>query len=116
MKRTPLRRGRPRRRTAGERAASAAWGTRGRCEIPYDHECDGRVENHHVIDQEKLRDVGREDLLWDPRNRLRVDNRTHRRHTNAVERIRRDALRPEHLEFAAELGLEWWIERFYVST
>lgn len=107
---------RPRRRTAAERAASEVWGERGPCEISFPHLCEGRVENHHVVDQQKLREIGREDLLWDPRNRLRVDYRTHRRHTAAVERIPLAALTKAHLEFAAEIGLTWWIERFYAPA
>lgn len=115
MKRSPLRTRRRQALTAAERAAADVWNERGACEIDAPHVCDGRVENHHVIDREKLKEIGRPDLVFDVRNRLRVDYRTHRRHTTAVERIPFEWLPPAAIEFARELGLVWWLERFYPS-
>ena len=78
------------------------------------------LQAHHVIEQKRIRKLGPE-VLWDSRNGLAVccepaPNRCHERHTLAVKRIPREALRPENLAFAEEHGFEWAIDRFYPSA
>lgn len=116
MKRSPLRTRRKQARSAVEQLAADVWNERGPCEVAAPHICDGRVENHHVIDREKLNQIGRPDLVYDVRNRFRIDHRTHRRHTTAVERIPFEWLPAAAIEFAREIGLVWWLERFYPSS
>ena len=77
-------------------------------------------EAHHVIPKGKLKkiasaldDTALDELLYDVRNGVPLTERAHRRHTLAVERVPFEALPPEVHEFAAELELEWYIERFY---
>lgn len=75
--------------------------------------CEGRLEAHHVIAAQKLRRIGREDVVTDPRNGMSLCEKHHRRHTLGFERIPFSALREETITFADELGLVWYLERFY---
>ena len=78
--------------------------------------CDGDLQAHHIITQQKLRQVGRDDLRWDVRNGLTLCERHHRRHTRALARVPFELLRPEALEFADEVGLAWTLDRYYPKT
>lgn len=49
--------------------------------------CEGPLHAHHVITQQRLRALGRADLLWDPRVGAAVCERHHRRHHNGREPI-----------------------------
>lgn len=80
------------------------------------------LESHHVTPQQLLRRVARERglyapaLLSDARNRLVLcsgPQSCHARHEAAFRRVPRGLVPAEALEFAADLGLEWYIERTY---
>lgn len=58
------------------------------------------------------------EVVWDPRNAMLLcsepaPNRCHERHTLAMRRVPRLALRDEHWEFAREHGLDWVLETEY---
>lgn len=78
-----------------------------------------KVQGHHVIAQQVLRRVARKFsydvlvLLWDKRNGLAVCRDCHAAHTSAKKRIPRSCIPLPALEFAAELGLTYIIERDY---
>lgn len=138
MKRSPLKRGKAlasRRRRAPlydqDREAMLEW-RRGRhvCHLCTRSQANGvLVDCHHVIPQRVIRrwvetriHEGRDPvddrplllrrLLWDRRNRMPLC----RPHHDAVETralvLTRDRVPGETWEFARELGLEWWLERF----
>ena len=77
---------------------------------------DSELQAHHVITQQKLRKLKREDLRWDVRNGLTLCERHHRRHTRALKRVPFELLRPENVEFAEELQLGWLLEKQYPKT
>lgn len=110
---SPIRRRRRRARTRDEIEASAIFGGGGPCEVHDGHECQGRVQSHHVVEKAKLKSIGRLDLLWDIRNRMRVCTWRHERHTGAYERIPLELVPAGARAFARELGLDWWLERIY---
>ncbi len=83
--------------------------TEGRCAISGDWAQDA----HHIIPQQSLKWRNLHAHLWDARNGIPLSRRVHERHTTAVERIRRDQLPEAAHEFAAELGLEHLIDRYY---
>ena len=62
----------------------------------------GNYESHHVVERSELRRVGRLDLLWDPRNCMRLCSDCHHRHTVRVEPILLLRLLDMHFEFAFE--------------
>lgn len=113
MKRTAIKRRRRRSRTAEEREESELFGQGGPCEVDDGHECQGRVQSHHVVEKAKLKRIGRFDLLWDRRNRMRVCTWRHERHTSGFERIPLALVPAAARAFARELGLDWWLERIY---
>jgi hypothetical protein len=82
-------------------------------ESPCDQEGTFRNFGHHVLSQQALKRRHLHGLLFDRRNGIALCSRHHRRHEAAVERIPRDRLPPEALEFAERLGLGWWIEQRY---
>lgn len=69
--------------------------------------CGGRsrVQGHHVVPKRWLKSESLHDLLWDTRNRMPLCHRCHERHENASQRVTRDRLRPQHLDFMREVGL-----------
>jgi hypothetical protein len=83
--------------------------------------CGGRenVQGHHVITQERLHRVEKErglksgSLVWDSRSGLAICERCHTRHTSAFRRIPRSCLSVANWAFINELGLDWWIARYY---
>lgn len=75
--------------------------------------CEGRVQGHHVVSKQALRRHGLHEHLWDVRNRLAVCARRHERHTTLSAPIAYGLLPSSAIEFAAELGLEWWLDRHY---
>lgn len=78
-------------------------------------ECSGPIQGHHVLPKETLKRHGLHLHLWDVRNRLPVCEHRHAQHTNASKPIPREFVSPAAREFAAEVGLEWWLDRFYPS-
>lgn len=110
MRRTELKR-KPRRSEPREQGA-IVWARAarlGRCAV-----CNRQAHHgHHIITKQELRRRGAAELLWDLRNMLPVCADCHARHHHAFRRIRRRELPAAAFEFAAELGLEWLIERTY---
>lgn len=78
-------------------------------------ECEGPIQGHHVIAKQTLKRHGLHLHLWDVRNRLPVCEHRHAQHTNASKPIPREFVSAAAWEFAAEVGLEWWLDRFYPS-
>lgn len=73
-----------------------------------------RHQAHHAISQQRLRKLGLDDWLWDPRLAVCVcEEPCHRRHTSARSRIRRMDLPPAVFDFASEHGIFHVIEREY---
>src|SRR6185312_16954391 len=110
MKRTPLKRSGPLRRRrktahpAEDLAAKAAW------KDPHAGYCacgcsrfTMHLERHHVVSQERIKQEGRWDLLWDGRNGMYLHPLCHARHTNAFRRIRIERVPMLALLFAREL-------------
>lgn len=84
----------PRRLSPEERAARQAW----RQDVPPG--CDP----HHIILSQRLRAQGFADWVYDLRNRLIIDRRTHALHHSANgPRIPRSMLPDSVFDFAAEL-------------
>lgn len=52
----------------------------------------------------------------DPRNGMPLSELAHHRHERALERVPFDRLKPCHRQFAAELGLTWYLDRTYPKT
>jgi hypothetical protein len=78
--------------------------------------CRGPVQGHHIVSRQTLRRLGHLDFLLDKRNRLPVCEHRHEQHTTAYKPIPREALPVSVFEFAHELGLTWYLDRFYPST
>lgn len=122
------------RRTHAERELSEAWkhavgmDAGGRDQVTGEGLVAG-WDAHHVIPQSTLWAMRRRlsltesqlvELLWDRRNGMALNEATHDRHTSAMERVPRSALRDWHWGFARELdalaGIEWataYLERTY---
>lgn len=66
---------------------------------------------HHAVPVSLLIDKGLGSHAGDPRNGVPVTRRVHERHETAYERILRSCLPTSVFEFAAEHGLEWYLER-----
>jgi len=85
----------------------------GACKVCTDGECAGPIQGHHLITKQALKKRGLEIHLWDIRNRLPVCERRHDLHTRRIQVIPRDLIPVEAWQFADEIGLRWWLERFY---
>lgn len=75
-----------------------------------------RVEGHHIISKQHLRRYCKADferLRWDARNGLGLCQWHHMRHESCKQRVPRELLPAGAIEFAAELGLDWLLEREY---
>jgi hypothetical protein len=130
MRRTPLRR-KPRRsrRTpvADESLARRFWQTsvrRGGCvmcnSFPVPRALrEGRlvdlrlIEAHHVLAKRHLKRRGHAGRLWDTRNGMGLCRYHHERHENWSQRIPYELVPADAHEFAAELTLDWLVEREY---
>jgi hypothetical protein len=75
--------------------------------------CRGPVQGHHIISRQTLRRLGFHEHLLDRRNRLAVCEHRHEQHTSGFRPIPRRLLPGSVFEFAAELGLGWWLDRYY---
>lgn len=80
------------------------------------------VHGHHIVTQQEIRKAAArtggdvDELLWDQRNRLALCADCHASHHARSHPIPFNVLlthAPASLEFASELGLDWWIERTY---
>lgn len=82
------------------------------------------IQAHHVVRQQDIRErckqLGHsadatERLLWDTRNGMALREDHHRLHTRQVRKVPQAALRPEHWEFARQLGLAHRLENQYAA-
>ena len=81
----------------------------GICEAP---DCDHPAEHaHHIIEKAQLKKIGAD--LWDPRNRLAICADCHANHHNASHRLPLPPRSHPVWGFAKDLGLEWWLLRYY---
>lgn len=80
--------------------------------------CGTRVhlDGHHAIPRRVLIRLGLADHIMDKRNRVPVCRHDHESHECAHRRIRRCELPASVFEFAAELGLDWYLDRFYPTA
>lgn len=86
----------------------------GRCLVHDDlGECSGPLQSHHVLTQQQLRKRGHADLLWSPANGMTCCERSHARHTKAVERIELARVPERCRAFAEDLGLGYLLDQFY---
>lgn len=74
---------------------------------------DTRIVAHHIVAQQHLNRIGLGHLLWDVANGLAVSERVHRRHHAGLERIERRFVPERAEEFAARLGLGWYLDKHY---
>lgn len=72
-----------------------------------------RIEGHHVLARRHLKAHGYHGRLWDTRNGLALCTYHHHRHEWGMQRVPYELVPDDALEFAAELELEWLIEREY---
>ena len=79
------------------------------------HDCEGELQAHHVVTQQHLR-KRHLDCAWDRRIGVTVCERAHRRHHSAHERIPYDSLPTEVVGFVTDLGLDWYLERYYADA
>jgi hypothetical protein len=122
MKRTPLKR-KSKRLGPGDRDAASAWARHAKrrvcalCSAPNPH-------GHHVIYLQELKRVirshnledRRQGILYDRRNLLPLCERHHAAHHSGAHPLTLTIVRsacPKVDQFAAELGLDWWLERYY---
>lgn len=63
----------------------------------------GNYESHHVVEKSEIKRQGRYDLLWDPRNCMRLCSRCHDAHTDRSIPIPLRELFDMHFDFAFEL-------------
>lgn len=75
--------------------------------------CSGRIQGHHVVSKQALKKRGWHVFLWDTRNKLDVCEGRHAQHTDGVAAIPFELVPAAALEFARDLELEWYVERFY---
>jgi hypothetical protein len=86
------------------------------CEFEFEFEgrpCRGGVQGHHIIAKQTLRRLGLAEFVMDKRNRLPVCEYRHEQHTTGFKPIPRALLPASVFEFAAELGLGWYLDRHY---
>lgn len=69
-----------------------------------------------MVSQEALKRRGFGAFLWDVRNKLDVCTFRHEQHTSTYRRISADVLPDAAWAFAADVGLLWWVERFYPGS
>lgn len=104
-----------------DRQASEAW-ARGAKSKPCAVCGAAGVHAHHVITQQKLRQVAAQNgldferLRWDKRNRLPLCPRHHAAHharTHPIPWVVLEQHCPKVFQLARELGLLWWLEQTY---
>lgn len=78
-------------------------------------DCEGEIAAHHVVTQQHLRKQGHAALLWDPRDGTAVCEAAHRHHHSGRARIEIARLPLRCVKFAQELGLDWYIDRYYIG-
>ncbi len=89
----------------------------GRCQFTgWDKPCDGPIQAAHVISKQALKRRGLQAFLWDVRNGVAACYQHHRRSDSGHARFPREMLPAAAEEFARELDLDWWLDRFYPSS
>jgi len=78
--------------------------------------CEGPLQAHHVVTQQTLRKRGLDNAIWDTRMGVAVCERSHIRHTLASSRIRFEDLPASVVEYVQNLGLQWYLDRYYPRT
>jgi len=68
------------------------------------------------VTQQALRKRGLDAFLWDTRNKVDVCERAHAAHHNRSRPIPAELLPDSVWAFAADLGLVWYLERYYVES
>lgn len=115
MKRSPLKR-KP--RVKRDEPGRDAWkaSKAGPCQCGC-HRFSMHLERHHVIELQRIRQEGRDDLAWDLRNSMLLHPHCHGRHTSAMHRIAIERIPEEALAFAVDLLGEdraaLYIARYY---
>ena len=106
-------------RSAEEREASAAWkaAVGSSCSIcPAEGGvCSGVIQGHHAISKQALKRRSLHAFLWDVRNKVDVCTFRHEQITTNAKPLPADLLPDAVWAFAADVGLTWWVERFYPS-
>lgn len=130
MRRSRPQRGRPMRRvvTAQQRDLDRRWwraaAIRGGCvmcrEFPVPRDLRSArfddlriIDGHHVLAKRHLRTNGHAARLWDQRNGLALCRYHHARHEAGHQRVPYELVPKGAIDFAAELGLDWILEREY---
>ena len=80
------------------------------------HSCEGELQAHHVVTQQHLRKRHLSEHAWDRRIGVTLCELAHRRHHSARERISYDSLPEEVVGFVTDLGLDWYLERYYAGA
>ncbi len=79
----------------------------------------GTFEAHHVVAKQRLKRMGRLDVLHDPRNALRLCPGCHGGHTCGAKPIPTERLTPDNIRFMCEvLGTagQNYLERHYTGV
>lgn len=71
------------------------------------------LDGHHAIPKRVLIRLGFSEYVMDKRNRVPVCRQDHESHECRHRPILRSELPASVFEFAAELGLEWYLDRHY---
>jgi hypothetical protein len=71
------------------------------------------VDPHHCIYSQVLRRHGLHEYLADHRNRLALVRNVHLNHHSGSDPLPIDLLPDAVWEFAADVGLVWWLEKHY---
>lgn len=70
------------------------------------------IEGHHVLAQRHLKRNGHGDRLWDTRNGMGLCRYHHGRHESWMQRVPRELVAGDAMEFADEVGLieQLWLD------
>jgi hypothetical protein len=71
------------------------------------------IDAHHIIPAQVLRSLGLRAYLGDHRNRLAVRRDLHLNHHSGTRPIPRELLPASVFEFAADIGLGWYLDKRY---
>ena len=74
------------------------------------------IDGHHAIPRRVLVRLGFGDYVMDKRNRVPICRHDHESHECRHRPIQRRELPASVFEFAAELGLEWYLDKHYPAV
>lgn len=120
MKRAPLKRRSSKRLSKAALDVRKLWRERVlevggyRCAVGPSY-CSGPLQCHHILPKRVLRREGHEDRFWAVPNGLVLCEFHHMSHENRSRVVPAAALSQEAWSFARDLGLDWWLERFYAD-